>query len=152
MLRNFWGEAVLQWFIVCSLMLINLNSCVDLRWPQRPLACVRSRSVDSQALPTCSSFGAALRQSISTFPKGLDSPELAILDLSQRPRFALRANLRLVVATLRYGCLLRSRSCRPTGCLRQATQPAPAGRCSYLLILKILQSCLEKESGLTPAA
>ena len=32
------------------------------------------RSVDSQALPTCSSFGAALRQSISTFPEGLDSP------------------------------------------------------------------------------
>jgi hypothetical protein len=31
---------------------------------------------------------------------------------------------------LRYGCLLRSRSCRPTGCLRQATQPAPAGMCS----------------------
>ena len=41
---------------------------------QRPLACVRSRSVDSQDLPTCSSFGAALRQSISTFPEGLDSP------------------------------------------------------------------------------
>jgi hypothetical protein len=66
-------------------------------------------------------------------------------------RQLLRANLRLVVATLRYGCLLRSRSCRPTGCLRQATQPAPAGSCSYLLILKILQSCLEKESGLAPA-
>ena len=41
---------------------------------QRPLACVRSRSVDSQDLPTCSSFGAALWQSISTFPEGLDSP------------------------------------------------------------------------------
>ncbi|NBR48865.1 hypothetical protein EBU02_08490 [bacterium] len=33
-----------------------------------------SRSVDSQDLPTCSSFGVALRQSISTFPEGLDSP------------------------------------------------------------------------------
>ena len=32
---------------------------------QRPLACVRSRSVDSQVLPTCSSFGAALRQSLT---------------------------------------------------------------------------------------
>ena len=31
---------------------------------------------------------------------------------------------------LRSGCLLRSRSCRPSGCLRQATQPAPAGMCS----------------------
>ena len=67
---------------------------------QRPLACVRSRSVDSQDLPTCSSFGVALRQSMtyivpdaapsglpcgslssappslrfSTFPEGLDSP------------------------------------------------------------------------------
>ena len=29
-------------------------------------------------------------------------------------------------------CLLRSRSCRPSGCLRQATQPAPAGMCSGL--------------------
>jgi len=29
-------------------------------------------------------------------------------------------------------CLLRSRSCRPSGCLRQATQPAPAGMCSSL--------------------
>ena len=27
-------------------------------------------------------------------------------------------------------CLLRSRSCRPSGCLKQATQPAPAGMCS----------------------
>ena len=27
-------------------------------------------------------------------------------------------------------CLLRSRSCRPSGCLQQATQPAPAGMCS----------------------
>jgi hypothetical protein len=35
-----------------------------------------SLSVDSQDLPTRSSFGAALRQSISTFPKGLDSPLL----------------------------------------------------------------------------
>ena len=25
MLRNFWGEAVLQWFIVCSLILKNLK-------------------------------------------------------------------------------------------------------------------------------
>jgi hypothetical protein len=32
---------------------------------QRPLACVRSRSVDSQGLPTRSSFGAALRQSLT---------------------------------------------------------------------------------------
>jgi len=31
---------------------------------------------------------------------------------------------------LRYGCLVRSRSSRPSGCLRQATQPAPAGMCS----------------------
>jgi hypothetical protein len=27
-------------------------------------------------------------------------------------------------------CLLRSRSCRPSGCLAAATQPAPAGMCS----------------------
>ena len=27
-------------------------------------------------------------------------------------------------------CLLRSRSCRPSGCFQQATQPAPAGMCS----------------------
>ena len=60
---------------------------------QRPLACVRSRSVDSQDLPTCSSFGAALRQSI--------------IDLSQRSRFALRANLRLVYLDLSQ----RSRFC-----------------------------------------
>ena len=39
--------------------------------------------------PTCSSFGAALRQSISTFPEGLDSP------------FGLPS---AVVAPLRYGC------------------------------------------------
>ena len=31
--------------------------------------------------------------------------------------------------------LLRSRSCRPTGCLRQATQPAPAGMCSSFCFL-----------------
>ncbi len=29
-------------------------------------------------------------------------------------------------------CLLRSRSCRPPGCLRHATRPAPAGTCSGL--------------------
>ncbi len=92
---------------------------------QRPLACVRSRSVDSQDLPTCSSFGAALRQSI--------------IDLSQRSRFALRANLRLVylAPAPALDCLspgicsiarvFAPHSCRPSGCLRQATQPAPTG-------------------------
>ncbi|NBR49661.1 hypothetical protein EBU02_12625 [bacterium] len=49
----------------------RLSFPLDMRYR----AGVRSRSVDSQDLPTCSSYGAALRQSISTFPEGLDSVE-----------------------------------------------------------------------------
>ena len=119
--------------------------------------------------PTCSSFGAALRQSISTFPEGLDSPFglpaagfLSTFDylalraacgrqcwfapppgcLTLRAAYAAYRTTALLLGSqpapagmcspLRYGCLVRSRSSRPTGCLRQATQPAPAGMCSRL--------------------
>ena len=34
------------------------------------------------------------------------------------------------LGSVRFRAGVRSRSCRPTGCLRQATQPAPAGMCS----------------------
>ena len=113
--------------------------------------------------PTCSSFGAALRQSISTFPEGLDSPfglpsavflstfdylalraafgrqcwfassrdvspfGLLIQPAAQPPCCLVPSQPPLACVQV---CLLRSRSCRPTGCLRQATQPAPAGMCS----------------------
>ena len=89
----------------CPPWATHLSFPLDMRYR----AGVRSRSVDSQDLPTCSSFGAALRQSISTFPEGLDS---------------LRANLRLLYLA----------PAPALDCLK--TLPADI---YFLLILKILQ-------------
>ena len=54
--------------------------------------------------------------------------------MSLRAAFVRLPSQRPLACVLRFrsGCLLRSRSCRPSGCLRQATQPAPAGMCSGL--------------------
>ena len=45
------------------------------------------------------------------------------------------------LGSVRFRAGVRSRSCRPTGCLRQATQPAPAGMCSLPLILPYRAPC-----------
>jgi hypothetical protein len=46
--------------------------------------------------------------------------------------FPPSASLRLCARDIFMRCLARSRSVHPSGCLRQATRPAPAGTCSAL--------------------
>jgi hypothetical protein len=84
------------------------------------------------------SLRAALRQSISTFPKGLDSracPGARLsFPLDMRYRVGVRSrliSLRFTLSGLPSAVFLTAFDYVASGCLRQATQPAPA--CFWIL-------------------
>ena len=58
------------------------------------------------------------------------------LEIFSKFRYSPPSGFRVLLCTrdIFMRCLARSRSSRPSGCLRQATRPAPAGTCSALRV------------------